>query len=169
MRAVGFYPSAADINNLLSHVNFLADTAPADDAGVVSGAGAVIASTDGSAASRQHSATGTMKQKAAGDSAQAVDTGSIPEQGGVDFETLLCLYVNHRPVMGLCQQQIESAFKALGADTAAGDSPVGLAHSTLGPTESGTHWLCSTVVAVTQIIATTTGAARQKISYCAAS
>lgn len=121
MRAAGFYPSLADINSLLAHVKFLSDTAPADDAGIVGSDGAVIVSTTDSAGSRQGSASGT-KQQAAETGSQAAGVSAAAGQDSVDFETFLCLYVNHRPVAEVSQQQIEQAFQALGADTAAGQS-----------------------------------------------
>jgi hypothetical protein len=40
---------------------------------------------------------------------------------GIDFDTFLCLYVNHRPVAEVSLQQIEQAFSTLGAGTAAGE------------------------------------------------
>eukprot|EP00878_Enallax_costatus_P035232 GHUV01039243.1.p1 GENE.GHUV01039243.1~~GHUV01039243.1.p1 ORF type:complete len:262 (+),score=103.59 GHUV01039243.1:338-1123(+) len=111
MRAAGYYPSQADIASLLAHVKFLADTAPADDdAGLVGSDGAPALSSSGSG-----SKSG-LKQQAAD-----VDTaGQAAGAAGVDFETFLCLCVNHRPVAGVDQQQIDQAFQKLGADTAAG-------------------------------------------------
>jgi hypothetical protein len=40
---------------------------------------------------------------------------------GVDFGTFLALYVNHRPLGGVTQADIDAAFAALGADA----SPAG--------------------------------------------
>lgn len=92
MRAAGHYPSEADTDSLLAHVRFLADLAPADDALVCSTSGA----TDGQGA----------QQKAAA--------------AGVDLDTFLLLYLSHRPVVDISRQQVEAAFKTLGASTAAG-------------------------------------------------
>lgn len=96
MRAAGHYPSEADKGSLLAHVRFLADMAPADDAAVCSTSGARGGSNPGSC----------MQQPAA--------------SAGVDLDTFLLLYLSHRPVVDFDRQQVEAAFKALGATTAAG-------------------------------------------------
>lgn len=136
MRAAGYYPSAADIDSLLAHVKFLADMAPADDAGLVSSDGAMQFSNSGSNNSRKGSSAGSGRQAVAAlrsplSSASGVKSQDAladdnnkawqPEASGeVDFETFLCLYVNHRPVVEVTEQQVEQAFRTLGADTAAG-------------------------------------------------
>jgi hypothetical protein len=95
MRAAGHYPSEADTGSLLAHFRFLADMAPADDA--------TVCSTSGGADDH-----GTQRKATAA-------TAS-----GVDLDTFLLLYLSHRPVMDVSRQQVEAAFKTLGASTAAG-------------------------------------------------
>lgn len=95
MRAAGHYPSEADTGSLLAHVRFLADMAPADDATVCSTSGGTDAHD--------------LQQKAAAAAAS-----------GVDLDTFLLLYLSHRPVVDVSRQQVEAAFKTLGASTAAG-------------------------------------------------
>lgn len=98
MRAAGHYPSEADTDSLLAHVRFLADMAPADDAQLCSSSGGV---DDGHAA-------------------VAAAASSARKAGGVDLDTFLLLYLSHRPVVDFSRQQVEAAFKTLGAATAAG-------------------------------------------------
>jgi hypothetical protein len=104
MRAAGHYPSEADTDSLLAHVRFLADMAPADDTQLCSSSGGV---DDGPTAA----AAASSAQKAA--------------SGGVDLDTFLLLYLSHRPVVDFSRQQVEAAFKTLGAASAAG---------------AGSHW-----------------------------
>lgn len=101
MRAAGHYPSEADKGSLLAHVRFLADMAPADDAALCSTSGGRGGSNPGSG----------MQQPAA---------------SGVDLDTFLLLYLSHRPVVDFDRQQVEAAFKALGATTAAGGCILGV-------------------------------------------
>jgi hypothetical protein len=98
MRAAGHYPSEADTDSLLAHVRFLADMAPADDTQLCSSSGGV---DDGHAA-------------------VAAAASSAQKAGGVDLDTFLLLYLSHRPVVDFSRQQVEAAFKTLGAATAAG-------------------------------------------------
>lgn len=117
MHAAGYYPSQADIASLLAHVKFLTDTAPADDDDGLIGADTATA-TSTSDSGGHSSSTGGSKLHAA----VAGTASHVAGQPEVDFETFLCLYVNHRPVAGVDQQQIEQAFQKLGNDTSSGGS-----------------------------------------------
>jgi hypothetical protein len=105
MRAAGYYPSEADTEALMAHVKFLADMAPADDT--------AVCSTSGSGSSGGGSGGGFP-----GAAAQ-----HSPDW--VDLDTFLLLYLSHRPVVGFSRQQVEAAFKTLGASTASGTGPMG--------------------------------------------
>lgn len=135
MRAAGYYPSAADIDSLLAHVAFLAAMVPDDDAAISgdgsssssnkakSGAGAAAAVGE-NAGSCAAAAEGRGKAVVAAEGQQQPDQQQKGWQmpDGIDFETFLCLYVNHRPVADVSQQEIEQAFTSLGASgTAAGE------------------------------------------------
>jgi hypothetical protein len=104
MRAAGFYPSDADIEGLQAHVKFLADMAPQDDAELCGG----------------DSVSG---QRAAGSADQGAAAGQTQRGGkaaagrSVDLDTFLQLYLSHRPVVELGQQQIQAAFATLAPST----------------------------------------------------
>jgi hypothetical protein len=101
MRAAGHYPSEADTDSLLAHVRFLADMAPADDT--------LMCSTS-SGAEDGHD----------GAQPQAASAAASAASAGVDLDTFLLLYLSHRPVVDVSRQQVEAAFRTLGANTAAG-------------------------------------------------
>jgi hypothetical protein len=147
MRAAGYYPSNADIDSLMAHVAFLAAMVPDDEAAISSSGGnsgsskpeaqreadaaaAAAGGGAGGAGSRIGSAiSSSLKQAeaAATKQQQQQDAGkrwqvAMPE--GIDFDTFLCLYVNHKPVLEVSLQQIEQAFSTLGAGTAAGEWPL---------------------------------------------
>lgn len=84
MRALGYYPSDKEIQNMTLEI--------ATKYGRYNGGG-----TGG-----------------AGGAGTKVDDVEI------DFDTFIRLYVNHRPVFGISKQNIEAAFKALGADPSTG-------------------------------------------------
>ncbi|WIA32991.1 hypothetical protein OEZ86_006150 [Tetradesmus obliquus] len=138
MRAAGYYPSNADIDSLMAHVAFLAAMVPDDEAAISSSGGkpeaqsgsvaatAAAAAAGSQAGSRTGSASSSrLKQAdaAAGQVQQQQDvqkSWQVAVPDGIDFDTFLCLYVNHRPVAEVSLQQIEQAFTTLGAGTAAG-------------------------------------------------
>lgn len=89
MRAAGYYPSDADIQGVQAHVKFLADMTPEDDADLFGGGG-------DSASSGCHASA---------------------KSGSVDLNTFLQLFLSHRPVVELGQQQIQAAFATLAPST----------------------------------------------------
>lgn len=106
MRAAGHFPSEAETDSLLAHVRFLADLAPADDAAVCSTSG-----------SNDRNAADSLQQQ----QQQAVAAAAAADvTAGVDLNTFLLLYLSHCPVLDFSRQQVEAAFKTLGATTAAG-------------------------------------------------
>lgn len=115
MRAAGHYPSTADTDSLLAHVKFIADMAPADDT--------TVCSTSGGGVDADSSSNGS---KPAGSFAGGAQRKVAGGAGGVDLDTFLLLYLSHRPVVDFSKQQVEAAFKTLGATTAAGASEVGV-------------------------------------------
>lgn len=134
MRAAGHYPSNADIDSLMAHVAFLAAMVPDDEAAISSSGvkpeaqpGSVAAAAGSQAGSQTGSAsTSRLKQAdaAAGQVQQQQDvqkSWQVAMPDGIDFDTFLCLYVNHRPVAEVSLQLIEQAFSTLGAGTAAGE------------------------------------------------
>jgi hypothetical protein len=144
MRAAGYYPSNADIDSLMAHVAFLAAMVPDDEAAISSSGGnnssskpepaATAAGQNGGAGSRAGSAGSSRLKHADSDAAQAQQPQGqkgwqVAMPDGIDFDTFLCLYVNHRPVAEVSLQQIEQAFSTLGAGTAAGEWVVGLRRS----------------------------------------
>lgn len=103
MRAAGHFPSQADTDSLLAHVRFMADMAPADDAALCSSSG-----------------SGGEGGAGAGVAQQAAAAAAAAAAGGVDVDTFLMLYLSHRPVVDFSREQVEAAFRTLGATTAAG-------------------------------------------------
>lgn len=53
---------------------------------------------------------------------QAASAAASAASAGVDLDTFLLLYLSHRPVVDVSRQQVEAAFRTLGANTAAGAS-----------------------------------------------
>jgi hypothetical protein len=58
---------------------------------------------------------------------------------GVDVDTFLLLYLSHRPVVDFDKQQVEAAFRTLGATTAAGEGPRGCEDCTSRPKPQAGH------------------------------
>jgi hypothetical protein len=146
MRAAGYYPSNADIDSLMAHVAFLAAMMPDDEAAISSSGGNNSSSSKpepaataagpsgGGADSRTGSAGSSRLKQADADAAQAQQLQGqkgwqVAMPDGIDFDTFLCLYVNHRPVAEVSLQQIEQAFSTLGAGTAAGECLYGWCRS----------------------------------------
>jgi hypothetical protein len=152
MRAAGYYPSNADIDSLMAHVAFLAAMVPDDEAAISSSGGnnsssskteamadaAAAAAPDAGGTGSRTGSAGSSRLKQAD---AAAPVGQLQQQqqsqkgwqaampAGIDFDTFLCLYVNHRPVTEVSLQQIEQAFSTLGAGTAAGKPVFGLYQS----------------------------------------
>lgn len=103
MRAAGHYPSEADSSSLMAHVRFLADIAPADDSTVCSSSGGF-------------SSSGGSREGMVADGKHQDGPAALR----VDLDKLLLLYLSHRPFVGFSRQQVEAAFRTLGASTAAG-------------------------------------------------
>ncbi|KAF6250825.1 quinon protein alcohol dehydrogenase-like superfamily [Scenedesmus sp. NREL 46B-D3] len=143
MRAAGYYPSNADIDRLMAHVAFLAAMVPDDEAAISSSGGtnssrpgaasdevavAAAAGPDGAGSRTGSAGSSRLKQADVAATAGQVQQQQQQEQKGwqiampaaIDFDTFLCLFVNHRPVTEVSLQQIEQAFSTLGAGTAAG-------------------------------------------------
>lgn len=51
---------------------------------------------------------------------QAASAAALAASAGVDLDTFLLLYLSHRSVADISRQQVEAAFRTLGATTAAG-------------------------------------------------
>jgi hypothetical protein len=100
------------------NVALMADTAAAGDGGDNAAGQAVAAGLRGSKASSR-----AQTAESGGSGAFGRFSGIGPEQhaqeeeeGGVDFETFLYLYVNHRPVQAVTKQDVVKALAVLGAD-----------------------------------------------------
>eukprot|EP00775_Hariotina_reticulata_P011389 gene11389-11537_t len=122
MRAAGYYPSNSDIDNLLAHVKFLAglspDTSMESTLTSISGA---INSSNGTYSSAGADTGSRPGSPGAGPKQHVQQAGKNWELDGVadtvDFETFLCLYVNHRPLAEVAQEQLREVFATLGASS----------------------------------------------------
>jgi hypothetical protein len=125
MRAAGYYPSNADIDNLLAHVKFLAGLSPDTS----------MDSTLNSISGAMNSSNGTFLPAGAETGSSPGSTGAGPKQlvqqpgksweldgmaDTVDFETFLCLYVNHKPLAEVTQLQLQKVLATLGATSSTG-------------------------------------------------
>jgi hypothetical protein len=79
-----------------------------------------LRSGSASSASSMGGARAGSAQSQAGLGPGSAEPQEDPEDEGLEFDQLLSVLVNHQPVTPVTQEEIEAAFAALGASTAAG-------------------------------------------------